>query len=164
MWRSRDGGTWSASEGFPFNILYCVIRPFALSARQTLWPNSSRSSRHHSALLRACGLALRTLQGLDVTWPRLKQQLLQRMTFVQTALDFRHKVFGNVNGKMAPSLARKEPNSRAVYQTGRLGNSLGYMERGASSSPCFTSPVQERLVAPTSSAVSSGRSSTWRSM
>jgi hypothetical protein len=35
-----------------------------------------RRSRHPSVLLLACGFALRTLQGLDVAWCGLKQQLL----------------------------------------------------------------------------------------
>src|SRR5262250_3208759 len=40
LWRSREVATWISSEGFPFSTSYCVIRPCALSARNTLWPNS----------------------------------------------------------------------------------------------------------------------------
>src|SRR6266849_1157468 len=36
LWRRREGATWTSSEGFPFRTSYCVIRPCALSARNTL--------------------------------------------------------------------------------------------------------------------------------
>src|SRR2546430_1834420 len=40
LWCRREGATWISSDGFPFSTSYCVIRPCALSARKTLWPNS----------------------------------------------------------------------------------------------------------------------------
>src|SRR6266571_3005620 len=40
LWRSSEGTTCCSSLGFPFSTSYCVIRPCALSARNTLWPNS----------------------------------------------------------------------------------------------------------------------------
>src|SRR6266851_1803308 len=40
LWRSSDATTCCSSTGFPSNTSYCVIKPRALSARKTLWPNS----------------------------------------------------------------------------------------------------------------------------
>src|ERR1700759_1705831 len=40
-WRSSDGATWSSSAGLPRSTSYWVTNPLALSARNTLWPNST---------------------------------------------------------------------------------------------------------------------------
>src|SRR5216683_1993830 len=40
LWRSSEATTCCSSTGFPSNTSYCVIKPRALSARKTLWPNS----------------------------------------------------------------------------------------------------------------------------
>src|SRR5262245_29453544 len=42
LWRWRENATWTSSGGLPLSTSYCVIRPAALSARKTLWPNSTR--------------------------------------------------------------------------------------------------------------------------
>ena len=39
--RFSDGATWTSSQGFPLRTSYWVIKPLALSARNTLWPNST---------------------------------------------------------------------------------------------------------------------------
>src|SRR6201993_3831726 len=36
-----EGSTYCSSFGFPWSTSYCVISPWALSARKTLWPNST---------------------------------------------------------------------------------------------------------------------------
>src|SRR5437773_7026164 len=41
LWCCREGSTCCSSHGFPSSTWYCVISPWALSARKTLWPNSS---------------------------------------------------------------------------------------------------------------------------
>src|SRR6266576_1454020 len=41
LWRCREGATCCSSFGFPSSTSYCVISPWALSARKTLWPNST---------------------------------------------------------------------------------------------------------------------------
>jgi hypothetical protein len=46
-------------------------------------------------------IVLLTLQRLDVAWCDLKQQPLQCSALVQTALEFRDQVLGNVGGKTA---------------------------------------------------------------
>src|ERR1700680_241565 len=68
-----------------------------------------------SALSCACGLALLTLQGLDVTWPGFKQQLLQCTTLVQAALDFRHQVLRDVNGKTPPLCSTVQDPTRVLF-------------------------------------------------
>src|ERR1700716_2114420 len=45
LWRSSEAITCCSSTGFPSNTSYCVIKPRALSARKTLWPNSEVSMR-----------------------------------------------------------------------------------------------------------------------
>src|SRR5450755_3345380 len=40
LWRSSEITTCCSSTGLPSNTSYCVIKPRALSARNTLWPNS----------------------------------------------------------------------------------------------------------------------------
>src|SRR5271168_5287786 len=41
LWRSSEITTCCSSTGLPSNTSYWVIRPRALSARKTLWPNST---------------------------------------------------------------------------------------------------------------------------
>src|SRR5437667_7398999 len=45
LWRCREGATCCSSFGFPSSTSYCVISPWALSARKTL-----RSEEHTSEL------------------------------------------------------------------------------------------------------------------
>src|SRR6267142_5444823 len=40
LWRTSEITTCCSSIGFPSSTSYCVIKPRALSARKTLWPNS----------------------------------------------------------------------------------------------------------------------------
>src|SRR6476620_7048626 len=40
LWRTSEITTCCSSMGFPSSTSYCVIKPRALSARKTLWPNS----------------------------------------------------------------------------------------------------------------------------
>src|SRR6516164_2965479 len=40
LWRSSETTTCCSSTGLPSNTSYCEIKPRALSARKTLWPNS----------------------------------------------------------------------------------------------------------------------------
>src|SRR5262249_18426656 len=79
-----------------------------------------RRSRHPSSLSCVCRLVFLTLQGLDVTWPGFKQQLLQCTTLLQTALNFRHQVLGDVQGKTAPFRTPVQHPTRVLFarQTG----------------------------------------------
>jgi hypothetical protein len=74
-----------------------------------------RRSRHPSALSCTSGFVLLTLQGLDVTGSGLKQQLLQCTTLLQTVLDFRHEVLGDVNGKTAPLRLAVQDPTRVLF-------------------------------------------------
>src|SRR6476620_1367678 len=74
-----------------------------------------RRSRHPSALSSTSGFVLLTLQRLDVTGSRLEQQLLQCTTLLQTALDFRHEVLGDVNGETAPLCSAIQDPTRVLF-------------------------------------------------
>src|SRR3974390_784463 len=43
LWRRSEGATWASSDGFPFSTSYCVIKPCALSATNTLLSIGVRS-------------------------------------------------------------------------------------------------------------------------
>src|SRR5262245_63710882 len=93
--------------------LQAYALPHQFPIRKTDLPR--RRSRHPSVLLLARGLVLLTLQGFHVAWRSLKQQLLQCTTLLQTALHFRHQVFGNVNGESAALRPAVQHPARVLF-------------------------------------------------
>src|SRR6185437_2623430 len=62
LWRWRENATWTSSGGLPLSTSYCVIRPAALSARKTLWPNSTGVR----TLPRLIRVGMRLEDGIDL--------------------------------------------------------------------------------------------------
>src|SRR5580704_1351324 len=54
-WRLSDGATWTSSAGLPRSTSYWVTNPLALSARSTLWPNSTGARTLPRLIRSVCG-------------------------------------------------------------------------------------------------------------